>query len=208
MSAIENLCPRAIWIEGGEVVRDGEAKDVIRSYLSMFADMQQMGYDLSKIQSRGGNGLARFTGIEFLDAQGNPSNLVRSGDEVRMRLRFRAGEEIRQPHFGLMIFSDMGTLVTSFSTWATGSDIPVLPAGDGWIDLKIDSLNLMPSRYYLTLWLAGIGGAKYDHLDHCAALDVEASDPYGTGKGIERRFGLIYLTGEWTHDGKAGGALR
>lgn len=206
MSAIENLCPRAIWIEGGEIVRDGEAKEVIQSYLSLFADAQQIGHDLSRIQSRGGNGKVRFTGIEFLDREGRQSNLVRSGDEVRMRLRFRAEEEIPQPHFGLMIYSDMGTLVTSFSTWAAGTEIERLPVGDGSIDLKIDTLNLMPSRYFLTLWVGGIGSAKYDHLDHCVTLDVEASDPYGTGKGIERRFGVMYVTGEWTCEGSAHGA--
>jgi hypothetical protein len=206
MSAIENLCPRAIWIEGGKIFRDGEAKDVVQSYLSLFADAKQIGHDLSKIQSRGGNGKVRFTGIEFLDPEGRPTNLVRSGGEVRMRLHFRAQEEIPQPHFGLMIYSDMGTLVTSFNTWAVGAEIPSIPPGEGAIDLKIDSLNLMPSRYYLTLWVGGIGAVKYDHLDHCVAVDVEASDPYGTGKGIERRFGVMYVTGEWTYDGVARGA--
>ncbi len=208
MSAIENLCPRAIWIEGGELFRDGDAKDVIRSYLSMFADAQQLSYDLSQIQSRGGNGQIRFTGIEFLDSQGRPNNLVRCGDEVRMRLRFRVNEETHQPHFGVMVYSDMGTLVTTFSTWATGVDIPVLLPGEGQIDLKMNSVNLMPTRYYLTLWLSGTGGVKYDHLDHCVALDIEAADPYGTGKGIGRRFGIMYVTGKWTYDGATGGATR
>ena len=129
MSAIENLCPRAIWIEGGEIREDGEAKDVIRAYLSMFADRQRSGYDFTKIESRGGNGMVRYTGIEFLDADGHPNNLVRSGDELRVRLHFHAREEIHQPHFGVMIYSDMGTLVTTISTWAAGLEIPALAPG-------------------------------------------------------------------------------
>jgi lipopolysaccharide transport system ATP-binding protein len=201
MSAIENLCPRAIWIEGGEIYRDGDTEDVIRSYLSMFADAQRSGYDLSRIQSRGGDGVIRYTGIEFLDPDGLPSSLLRCGEEVRMRLRFHANEEVVQPHFGLMIYSNMGTLVTSFSTWAAGMDIPVVPVGEGWVDLKIDALNLMPSRYYLTLWISNIGGGHCDRLDHCVAMDVEASDIHGTGKGISSRYGLVYVTGDWTYDG-------
>jgi lipopolysaccharide transport system ATP-binding protein len=202
MSAIENLCPRAIWIEGGEIRQDGDAKDVIRAYLTMFADAQRGGHDLSKIASRGGNGEARYTGIEFLDDDGRPNSLVRSGDSVRMRLHFDAREEIQQPHFGIMVYSDMGALVTTFSTWSTGLEIPAIPRGKGSIDLKIDRLNLMPSRYYLTLWLASTGGLKFDHLDHCVALDVEPSDPYGTGKGMGRQFGLMYLTGGWRYEGR------
>ncbi len=198
MSAIENLCPRAIWIEGGEVRQDGDAKDVIRAYLSMFADSQRSGHDFTGIASRGGNGAVRFTGIEFLDAEGRPNNLVRSGDEMRVRLHFDAREEIHQPHFGVMVYSDMGALVTTFSTWAAGLEIPALAPGRGQIDFTIDSLYLMPSRYYLTLWISSFGGVKYDHLDHCVALDLEPSDPYGTGKGIERKFGVVYVTGRWT----------
>ena len=74
--------------------------------------------------------------------------------------------------------------------------------GKGWIDLRIDRVNLMPSRYYLTLWLSSMGGVKYDHLDHCIALDIETADPYGTGKGMGSRFGLVYVTGGWSYQGR------
>ena len=205
MSAIENLCPRAIWIEGGEIREDREAKDVIRKYLSMFADGQLSNYDLSKIESRGGNGMVRYTGIEFIDADGHPSPLVRGGEPLRARLYFHAREEIHHPHFGFKIFSDMGTLLTTISTWATGFEIPSLRPGDGWIDLKIDTLNVMPARYYISLWIASDGGVHYDILDHCAAFDVEAANPYGTAKGMESRWGLVYMMGSWRYDRPSAG---
>jgi lipopolysaccharide transport system ATP-binding protein len=205
MAAVENLCPRAIWIEGGAAHMDGETKDVIRAYLSMFAASQQAGYDLKSIESRGGNGIVRFTGIEFLDADGHPSHLIRGGEAVRVRLYFHAKEEVHRPHFGFKIFSDVGTLVTTISTWATGLEIANLAPGDGRIDLRIDSLNVMPARYYVSLWLSSFGGVKYDMLDHCVAIDVEPADPYGTGKGIEGRFGVVYMPGSWTYDGRSPG---
>jgi len=204
MSAIENLCPRAIWIEGGEIREDSQTKDVIRNYLSMFADGQLSSHDLTKIESRGGNGMVRYTGIEFLDADGHRCHLVRGGEPLRVRLYFHAREEVYHPHFGFKIFSDMGTLLTTISTWATGLETPVLHPGDGSIDLKIDSLNVMPARYSISLWMAagdGVGGLQYDVLDHCAVFDVETADPYGTAKGIHNRWGLVYMTGNWTYDG-------
>ncbi len=203
MSAVENLCPRAIWIEGGAVHMDGESKDVIRSYLSMFAGSRQTGYDLRSIESRGGNGIVRFTGIEFLDAGGRPTQLIRGGEPLRVRLHFHAKEEVHHPHFGFKIFSDVGALVTTISTWATGLEIASLPPGDGRVELRIDELNVMPARYYISLWLSSFGGVKYDMLDHCVAMDVEASDPYGTGKGIEGRLGVVYMRGKWTYDGNS-----
>jgi len=199
MAAVENLCPRAIWIEGGEVQRDGESIDVIRAYLSMFAGSRQTGYDLSGIQSRGGNGLIQYTGIDFVDEVGRPCPLLRSGDRVCVRLHFRAREEVQHPHFGFKLFSDLGTLITTISTWATGLEIAAIPPGAGQIDLELDSVNLMPGRYYVSLSLSSVGGVRYDILDHCIAIDIEPADPYGTGKGIEARFGLVYLTGRFKY---------
>ena len=206
MSAVENLCPRAIWIEGGKIHQDGDSEKVIRAYLSMFASSQQAGYDLSKIESRGGNGAIRYTGIEFIDAAGEPLPLVRSGDPLRVRLYYEATEDVPRPHFGFKIFTDVGTLVTTISTWATGLEIHAIPRGRGHIDLELDCLNVMPSRYFISLWLSSFGGVKYDALDHCVALDVESADPYGTGKGMEARYGVVYMTGKWKYNGKSGEA--
>src|SRR5580698_1896361 len=36
MAAVENLCSRAIWIDGGKVRMDGPAKDVVAAYMASF----------------------------------------------------------------------------------------------------------------------------------------------------------------------------
>jgi hypothetical protein len=38
----------------------------------------------------------------------------------------------------------------------------------------------------------------HDVLDNVAKLEVEPSDFYGTGRGVESRFGLIFLPFRWT----------
>jgi hypothetical protein len=70
--------------------------------------------------------------------------------------------------------------------------------GDGSIDLEIQSLNLMPARYYLSLSVAGVGPIWFDKLDKCASLDVEAGDYYGSGRGISSQFGIIAFPCRWT----------
>jgi len=202
MSAIENLCPRTIWIDEGELREDGDTKDVIRAYMSTFATSQQPKYDLESIESRTGNGAARFTGMEFVDSDGQTVEFVRSGDALKVRLSFRVHEEVHNPHFAFNIYSDMGTLITTISTWGTGLDIPHLAPGEGQIDLEIDSLPLMPARYYLTLRIMSPGRVQYDIVEHIA-LDVETADVYATGKGLNSRWGLVFLPGRWMFD-KAG----
>src|SRR5207244_2528076 len=64
------------------------------------------------------------------------------------------------------------------------------PSLNSRIDLEIDFLNLMPGTYY-----AGIDAATMheyqDSLDNVVKIDVEPSDYYGTGRGIEGRLGLV-----------------
>jgi len=132
-----------------------------------------------------------------LDHHKNTMNLVRSGDNLVVRLHYLVRKNVRNPHFGFEIYTDLGALVTEVSTWSTGYEIFELTPGNGHIDLKISFLNLMPGRYYITLWSATVGKEDYDMLENCAALEIEPSDFYGTGLGVDSRFGVLFLKCNW-----------
>jgi len=201
LAAVENLCPRCVWIDNGKVRMDGEAKEVIKSYLSTFAGAGKQGMDLRNVSGRGGSGEIRFTSLEFFGLDDQPLKVIRSGDNLVLRLHYRSEAPVRNPRFGVQIHSDLGTKITSFSTWAAGVEIPDAIEKEGHIDLVIDFLNLMPGRYYLSLSLKGVGSTAYDVLDHCATFDVEATDFYGSGKGIDGRLGIIFLPCRWKTQG-------
>jgi len=201
MAAIENLCPRTICVDNGEVREDGDSKEVIKNYLATFAGAGQSSMNLRHIKPRHGSGEIRYTAIEFIAPDGGPHPVIRSGDSLTIRFHYEAMSRAKTPHFGLQISTDLGTKVTTMSTWACGVPIPELPPGEGCIDLDIDLLNLMPGRYYLTLWIKTTTDVTYDQLDHCLTMDVEASDYYGSGKGIDGRFGLVFMPCSWElHD--------
>jgi lipopolysaccharide transport system ATP-binding protein len=200
MAAVENLCHRAIWIDNGVIREDGVARDVIKSYLSTFTESQTAGYDLDKIESRRGTGDIRYTGIEFLGRDGSPVQLVSTGDGLVVRLYYRAKKKVMNPHFGIMLSTEFGTLITELSTWLSGFDIPVIEPGDGHIDLEIETLALMPSQFFISLWIEGVGPIHYDVLEHCASLDVTPADYYGSGREMSTRFGLVAVPCKWKLD--------
>ncbi|HXV14292.1 MAG TPA: ABC transporter ATP-binding protein, partial [Candidatus Krumholzibacteria bacterium] len=88
MAAIENLCPRTIWIDAGKLREDAASDRVIAAYLSTFSDAQRSGYDLADVENRGGNGMIRFTRVEFLDENGNPAGVFRCGEPMRVRFHY------------------------------------------------------------------------------------------------------------------------
>jgi lipopolysaccharide transport system ATP-binding protein len=197
MAAIENLCPRTIWIDAGRMRMDGPSDKVIAAYLATFSESQRTGYDLESIQGRGGNGAVRLTRVDFTDEEGNPAALFRCGEPLRARIHYRAKESIRDPKFGLEVYSDMGTKILTASTWHAGYYIPSIDAGEGWIDLVIDDLFLQPNRYYISLWIRSTG-VFFDNLEHCLAIDVEASNVGNNqGRGVHAKWGLVYMPSQW-----------
>lgn len=195
MAAVENLCSRTIWLDRGQLVEDGSPSDVLHRYLGTYATGGS-GTDLTEYSERGGNGKVRFTQIDYLTAEGEKADVIRSGESLRVRLSFEAQEQVLDPHFGLQFFSELGTRVSAPNTWACGYSIPVLETGPGTVDLLIDTVHLMPGRYYLSPWVGPIGEEVYDDLDRCCTLEVETANVYGSGRGAGLH-GVVYFPCSW-----------
>jgi lipopolysaccharide transport system ATP-binding protein len=205
MGALESLCSRVIWIDNGQVRMDGRPGDVIRSYMTMFSDQQQMASDLRHIEGRVGTGEVRFTGVEFLSAERAPQAIARTGDRVVIRFRYHATKTVAHPSIGFRMYTELGVLVTSTSTWLSGIEIPLIRPGDGFVDIDVACLNLMPDRYNLTLWISDDSHSSrvYDGLDHCVRLDVEASNFHGSGRNIDSGHGIVHFPQTWDLRGVA-----
>ncbi|HKT47363.1 MAG TPA: ABC transporter ATP-binding protein [Candidatus Acidoferrales bacterium] len=203
MAAVENLCSRGIWIDGGRVRQDGPTHEVIEAYLSTFASSDQTSADLTGVNARHGSGQIRYTGVAFLDLNGQPQPLTRCGDPLKIRFFYRATETIPYPSFGFRLTTELGTLVTDTSTWHHGIDIPEIQPGDGYIDLDIDSLNLLPGRFFFSLWITGLSQHVYDGVEHCASIEIELANIYRSGKNIDSRSGIVYFPQRWVFSGLA-----
>ena len=200
MAAVENLCQRCIWIDNGKVRMDGPADDVIKAYMSTFLNLKQSGgVDLRSIESRTGNGEGRFTGIEFLDKEGQTVNFICSGDSITIRLHFETSVTLSELRIGIEVHNETGLRVTSSNNFLTGYEVFQLAPGKWSIDWEIDFLNFMPGSYNLSLWL-GWWENFQDVLKHAVILDVQTSDYFKTGRGIESRYGLLFLPSRWKSD--------
>jgi lipopolysaccharide transport system ATP-binding protein len=196
LAAVENLCSRCIWIEAGRIRADGDARGVVSEYMRTFAQSSSGVMKLEEVPSRSGNGEGRFTSFEFLNEAGETVNYIRSGDRVTMRLHYQAYKRLQNLEVGITIHTEYGTLVAASNNWLTGDRMPDSNPGKGCADFEIDCLYLLPGRYYLSLYL-GRWGNFYDVLKNCVSFDVEPSDYYGSGKGIDRRFGLMFFPSRW-----------
>jgi lipopolysaccharide transport system ATP-binding protein len=208
MAAVENLCSRGIWLAQGRVQLDGPAHQVIEAYMNTFSSAESASNVLTRTDGRRGSGEVRYTRVDFLSADREPQTVTRSGKGLVIRLHYHANEPIEHMNFTLKLFSELGTLVSETGTWHHGMDVTRVPAGDGYADLEIDSLNLMPGRYYFTLVLGSWAvGRVYDFIENAVYLDVEEAPIYGGSRHLDSRFGLVFFPQRWRLEGIGSGGL-
>lgn len=202
LAAVENLCSRCIWIDAGRVRMDGDTRDVIQTYMNSMAGDTSSQTELGDPDNRRGNGKIRFTRVDFMAADGTEQRVIRAGDPLVIRLHYTASEPVAHPSLGFRMYTDMGTLVTETSTWHHGIHIPVLERGDGYLDLEIDYLNLMPAKYALSLWATDDAGSTvYDNIECGVTLEVEKANIYQSGKDFDSRCGVVFFPQKWNLSG-------
>src|SRR5207302_501846 len=162
------------------------------AYLNSFESSDNQTVDLAAVRERKGTGHAHFLKMEFLNEDGAGERVIHSGGALRIRFYYECYRNIPNLHFGLRLYSNLGVLVSEIHTYSTSQAIELARKGKGSIDLEIDFLNLMPGSYYATL-LAASMDEYHDWLENVARIDVEPSDYYGTGRGVEARFGLVFF---------------
>ena len=194
LAAVENLCTRAIWIDHGQIQRDGDPKDVINAYLSNAAATRSTAVDLRQVPSRRGSGDIRFHRAEFFDTDGHELKFLRSSDSIVARLHYSPSKRVEGPIFRLEITLSSERSLPKCTPTTTGSRFII--ASDGYIDVTIKDLNLMPGRYAVTFFVANLGNLFHDVVEQCAVLDVEASGRSGLARGVSRN-PIISLASAW-----------
>ena len=197
LAAVENLCSRGIWLDGGKVRMDGGAKEVILAYMASFTGSSTAESTLADSESRQGNGEVRYTRVEYLNPDLTPRALTRCGDSLVIRFHYHAKKTIRYPVFWFRLFTDMGTLITEAGADMYGVEIPRMEPGDGYIDVEIESLNLLPAQYYFSLWIADQKNSVIYDGDLRTVLEVEPANIYASGWPPHSRQGITYFPQRW-----------
>lgn len=198
LEAIESICPRTLWIDKGRLRMDGPSREVIAAYMQEAGHAQEARVDLGSMSQRTGSGEARFTSLEFLDGAGKPLEEICGGDTVTLRLHIDVQRPVQRPYVGVMISTELGALVAHPNTWTNEFDMPALEPGEHTLDLHIETLNLMPGRYPLSLWMNRQGDTQHiDNLDQCATLLVHPPDRQVLGRILDRRTGAVFFQTRW-----------
>ena len=182
MGAIKNLCSRAVLLDGGQVLVDGDVDNVVEQYLISSSENGEWHTQIADRMDRKGNGALRFTGFQIRDSKGDHLDAVVSGDSVEFVLFYERmqGRSLQTTEIYLWIRDAFTKGLLRFGTDLTGQSFGNLPQQGAFI-CKIVRFPFRSGQYYLDLG-ANVDGVKADRVVRAVVLDVVDGDYYGSGK--------------------------
>jgi lipopolysaccharide transport system ATP-binding protein len=195
MPAVLNLCGRALLLERGRVVVDGETDVVVSRYLRQLRDNE--GVSVSERTDREGNQVLRFVDIEFLDDRGLPVRRVQCGQHVTFALRYEGqdGRALRNIRAGITIHGRFDENLFNCANDISGFPLDLVPAS-GTLLCTIPNLPLQPGTYSFNIFCE-VGGEVADWVKNAGSLEVCQGDFFGSGKLPELEVGSLLIHNKW-----------
>lgn len=181
LDEVRRLCHRAIWLQNGVACAEGRPDDVVVAYVEA---ARQRGSSKPKERlryiHRMGSGEVKITGAATMDASGKECDTFTSGSPFIVRIDYRLHQPVDHLAFGLSIYAEDGTWVTSPNSLTQGASIIVRESGS--VYYVVDSLPLRPGAYDVTVAVFDGSAAPlympYDHLHHaCRFTTLEGERP-------------------------------
>lgn len=188
VNAVQRICNRAIWMEGGKILADGNTEEVAQKYLwhSLSTGPEERTQDG---RPRWGSGEVIVTSVRLLDGESQSQKAFYSGNPLTVELEYEAHERIEEPVFGLAIHRSDGVHVTGPNTEHMGHRLPPLK-GAGQIRFYVPRLPLLEGTYYLSVAVHNRDDTKmYDYHHQLYEFRVMP--------GGSEQYGLMSLGGTW-----------
>jgi len=178
---ISYLCSRTIVLAGGKVVYSGDTPEAIDVYRASVVTDGAQGVQM-------GTGEIEILRSEVLGADGIPRADFVTGEPVTFRIHYRAHEALQDPVFNVGIVTPDRVNITGLRTDVDGLSFGKVN-GEGYVDLTIGELNLLPTIYLFSSTVFRSDGRTY-----CSRMRRAGQFRVLGGKQVD---GHVYLPHEW-----------
>ena len=188
LGTLQQMCDEAAWLDSGVLRHTGPAAEVVDAYLSSLRS--DAGDEVE--DGRFGTGGIRVEKVQLLDADGQVTTSVRTGDPVTFRFHYTAREAIPRPVFGIGIYTMDGVFVTG-PNLKDVDQIPDVVDRPGTVEIHIPRLLLLPGTYDVASGVSDDAVLHiHDHWRKALRFDVLPGTPH------EAVGGIVSLDPRWT----------
>jgi ABC-type polysaccharide/polyol phosphate transport system ATPase subunit len=203
LKTVEELCDKVFLMHNGQMVKEGKPVDVISEYHRLLIGTSQLRVrengrwnDAQNGESNGknrwGSREIEITDVTFLDADERETEYVKTGQPLRVRLHYNARSEVKNPVFGIAVYSDTGVHITGPNT--RKQNFPIASVhGKGYVEYLMDAVPLLPGTYLFSAAVYDYSAlTAYDHWEQNWKFHViETPD-------VAERLGLITIPSKWS----------
>lgn len=196
MAAMRNLCSRAIMLEHGSVVKEGNTDEVVSHYLQRLGTSTGTRDLDDPTVPRTGNGDAKFTSVELLTLGQQPATALPMGEGLSIELGVESRCSMENVVLAINLFDQQGTRVCAINSETVGNW--TLQIGNGErtkVACRILKANLAAGVYSLNLAMRH-QDVLLDRIEHAVSLEVVPADVFGTGRSPSG-VSIMYLEADW-----------
>lgn len=154
---IKSLCDRAVLLDQGVLIRDGQPNDVLEYYSAMISqkerefEIQQIEKEKGRTVTRSGNGKASIVRFELMDENRIPRRKFNIGDKAAISCVLEINEPLNDPTIGFLIRDRIGNDIFGTNTYHHKIEIDEMAVGQKIEATFETELTLGPGEYSLTL---------------------------------------------------------
>ena len=172
LAAVQRLCSRSLWIDGGTVASSGPTQSVVVDYLRKVGARQVGGEAIvGEDTERVGTGTALVTKIALRNDEGEMTDQLRVGEPFSLEVTVQVDEAIEEVVAELGLCSADGTRVITVQS--IDGDRPVLSLGPGEHLIRIaPDATMLPGEFTLDFGLHHRPGLTIDYLERVMSFET------------------------------------
>lgn len=194
---VQAVCNRGVYIEHGQIQREGESSEVIELYNRVIEQRRIEKIKQTDDLSGEVEGGLEVTKMEVVDAQGNLARAVYGDEPLEIRVHYVSYRDIGKASALVRVYRSDGVSVCTLRTHIDQYPIH-FEKGLGVISVTLDPLQFFGGSYYAITWILNGDGS--------AGFAYGMSDWFEVRNriiGREAQDGVFEPVRRWNHQAKA-----
>ncbi|MCG7851683.1 MAG: ABC transporter ATP-binding protein, partial [Methanosarcinaceae archaeon] len=155
LNAVKVLCDRALLLDHGRVMEEGDPEKVINTYNFLLAKKTKGGeICLRNISEKGkdyGNLKVTVPHVKLYNAMGEESEVLVCGERITIEIGLRAHEAVDDITVGILLRDKFGQDIFGTNTYNLDTPISLGPGENCLVRYILHELNIGPGKYTLTV---------------------------------------------------------
>lgn len=171
LATVERICDRVVWLDAGQIIKQGNPKSVINAYLERMAENKNEKLLAQKERAAGseedkrtrwGDKSIEITSVELFDGDGKKRSNFDPEGRMVISIYYKINKPVSDVGFGIGIFGSDGVQRYGTNTYIDGALVDIKQ--NGKISFVMDRLGFMEGCYRLDVAAHDRAGTPYDYI--------------------------------------------